>query len=66
MLRIVAVLKYASLMVLQVQICVVCFMDISICCFGPVILQCMIMRSLTPNVAHIYNRAQVVALTVHV
>ena len=66
MLGIAAVLKYASLMVLKVQICVVCFMDISISCFGLVILQCMTMTSLTPTVAHIYNRAQEVALTVHV
>jgi hypothetical protein len=54
------------LIVLQVQICVVCFMDISISCNGPVILQCMIVSSLTRIVAHIYNRALVVALTVHV
>jgi len=65
-LGIAAVLKYDSLMVLQVPICVVCSMVISISCFGHVILQCMIMSSLIPTVAHIYNRAQVVALTVHV
>ena len=54
---IAAVLKYASLMVLQIQICMVCFMDISISCFGHVILQRMIMSSLTRIVAHVYSRS---------
>ena len=57
MLGIAAVLKYASLMVLQVQICVFCFMDISISCFGPVVLQRMVMSSLTRIVAYVYSRS---------
>jgi hypothetical protein len=41
-------------------------LDSSISCYGPVILQCMILSSLTLTTAHIYSRALVVGLTVHV